>query len=140
MEARPFRDKQQPPNPAAHRAALGPAAAFHAALEPLFAGFRSDWIFSRSSGWLHKIHDGRKALLYFIPLNGAFRLSMALREPERDALLALEELRPLHDRLRAARRASEGFALQLDVEDPASSRQALDLVRALVAIRAPPPG
>ena len=63
-----------------------------------------------------KIHDGRKALVYLIPLNDAFRMSMAIREAERDELLADVDLAALHDKLASAKTYSEGFALQFDVD------------------------
>jgi hypothetical protein len=42
--------------------------------------FSQEWNFSKSSGWMLKVFDARKALFYFIPLKCGFKVSMDIRE------------------------------------------------------------
>ncbi len=115
METRPFIDAATEPDEDALRVALGPAFSTYEDLLARTSGYVRDWSYSKSSGWMLKVHDRRKALLYVIPLRDCFRVSMAIRESERDALLAVDGLEALRPQLAAARKAPEGFACYSDV-------------------------
>lgn len=49
--------------------------------------FNHDWNFSKSSGWMLKVHKKNKALFYIIPLERSFRISLAIRENQRDVFM-----------------------------------------------------
>ncbi len=135
MEERPFTDPKSAPTLDALHETLGPAAAFLDELLVQTADFRRAWSHSKRGGWLDKVHDGKKALFYLIPLHGSFRSSMAVRDAERDTLLGEPALAALHDRLAEAKRYSEGWALAVDVTDAASWAVVRALVGRLIALR-----
>ena len=77
MQARP----ETQPTETALEAVLGPTFGCYSSLIGLTAAFADMWGYSRPSGWMLKVHDGKKALLYVIPLNDSFRVSMANAMP-----------------------------------------------------------
>jgi len=135
MQARPFADPETQPTETALEAVLGPTFGCYSSLIGLTAAFADMWGYSRPSGWMLKVHDGKKALLYLIPTTGSFRISMAIREPERAAFLRDPDLASLHDKLASARKFSEGFALQFDVDDATDSAIVEPFVSKLIAAR-----
>jgi len=114
---RPFADAAVRPSRRALESTVGRAFARYEAVLSLAAAFSQVWRFTKGGGWMLKVHDGKKAFLYLIPLAGGFRISMAIRESEREALLGDSDLAALHDRLASAKRYPEGFAIQFDVDD-----------------------
>jgi hypothetical protein len=132
---RPFLDASIKPVELAVAAALGSAHARYRSILELAGGFAEEWNFSKGSGWMLKIHDGRKALVYLIPLNDAFRMSMAIREAERDELLADADLAAVHDKLASARKYSEGFAIQFDVDSEMDFGPVESFIGRLIGLR-----
>jgi hypothetical protein len=135
MEQRSFTDKSSQPDEQLLKNALGKAYKFYTELSTLTASFKKDWNYSKTSGWMQKVHDGKKALYYFIPLKGAFLVSLAVREQEKDDFLTMKSLAPLHDELKAAKKYSEGYALKFKVADAASFSNCLLLIKSLVGKR-----
>jgi hypothetical protein len=115
MSERPFLEKAQKPDTAALEVALGPAFAFYGDLADLCDGLKQEWVHTRSGGWMLKVADGKKALCYVIPLEDAFRVSMAIRETERAALLESEHMADYRALLTSARKFAEGYAVAFDV-------------------------
>ncbi len=113
---RPFGNPVVEPSEEALELALGDAIGRFDIIRGLAVDFDSDWAFYRGSGWMLKIHDAKKALLYLIPLRGSFRLSMAIREAERDDLAADAGLAALRPTLESARKVPEGYAVAFDVD------------------------
>jgi hypothetical protein len=132
---RPFVDPDAQPTEPALRAALGSAYDCYTGLLDLASGHDRTWTFSRGSGWTLKIHDRKKALLYLIPLTGAFRASMAIRQAEREAALIDDDLAPIRGKLVDSRKYAEGYALQFDVAGEPDLRPLAALVRKLIAAR-----
>jgi hypothetical protein len=132
---RPFLDASIKPVELAVAAALGSTHARYRSILELADGFAEEWTFNRSSGWMLKIHDGRKALVYLIPLNDAFRMSLAIREAERDELLREADLAPVHEKLASAKKYSEGFALQFDVDSEMDFGPVESFVGRLISLR-----
>ncbi len=135
MDPKPFADPALQPTAETLSLALGPASGCYEQLLAATPGYVQAWNYSKGSGWMLKIHDGRKALLYVIPLRESFRASMAIREPEREALLADDRLAAVHAVLAAARRAPEGFACFFDVGSASELAPVEQLVRRLVELR-----
>ncbi len=48
--------------------ALGDAYVFYTRAVELASAFSQAWTFSKSSGWMLKVYDRKKALFYLIPL------------------------------------------------------------------------
>jgi hypothetical protein len=97
--------------------------------------FLQEWAFSKSSGWMLKIHDRKKALLYLIPLNAGFRISLTIRENERNNFLCDDELINMHDQISSAKKYTEGFALQFDVANQKEYQPVEQFIRKLGALR-----
>jgi hypothetical protein len=136
MTDRPFRDGFNAPTDAAVTAALGDAYPSYKAILDLAGAFYRDWTYARTGGWMLKIHDRKKALLYLIPLHDGFRISLAIREEERDAFMADDTLADLRDRIESAKKFPEGFGLQFDVTG-ADALEPLDkFIAQLIAMRA----
>jgi len=132
---RPFADAARRPTEAALASTVGRAFGRYESILRLAAAFSQEWSFSKSGGWMLKVHDGRKALLYLIPLAGGFRISMAIRESERDAFLSDPDLASLREALASARKFPEGFAVQLDVDDATDFATVEPFVSKLIAAR-----
>jgi hypothetical protein len=132
---RPFLAKARKPTAPTLARALAKTSVLFARLDELTEGFRKDWSHSKSSGWTLKIHDGKKALAYVIPLSRSFRVSLAIREKERATLLADPNVAAVHEALRQAKQYAEGYALRFDVTDGDSYDPVARLLRGVIAAR-----
>ena len=115
MSERPFLGKAQKPDTAALEVALGPAFAFYRDLTDLCDGHKQEWVHTNGGGWMLKVADGKKALCYVIPLEYSFRVSMAIRESERAALLESEHMADYRALLTSACKFAEGYSVVFDV-------------------------
>jgi hypothetical protein len=97
--------------------------------------FSQDWNFSKSSGWMLKVHDKKKALFYLIPLKNEFKISMAIRENERKTFLEDIELKIIHDILKSAKKYREGYALQFNIKNKGNFETVTLLIKKLIALR-----
>ncbi len=136
MKERPFLDNSGKPTEQAMRAALGGAHTYYKKVIGLVNSYSQEWTFTKSSGWMLKVFDRKKALLYLIPLHDGFKISLAIRENEREAFLRDDELEIMHDRISSAKKYSEGFALQFDVANRKESQPVELFIGKLIAIRA----
>ena len=134
-DERPFLAKAPEPTSRAVASALGRTAPLFAELERMSDGFRRDWNHAKSSGWMLKIHDRKKALAYVVPLAGSFRVSLTVRPGERRSLLDDPSLAPVHDALRDAKKYAEGYALRFDVTDRESFGPCATLIERVIAAR-----
>jgi hypothetical protein len=135
MEKRPFIDPKVKPGEKTLRTELGKAFTFYLKLMDVTGDFRHDWAFSKSSGWMQKIHDKKKALLYLIPLSGALRISLAMRESERSSLIADSSLNGLRSKIVSARKYSEGYALVFDISSANEFKVFDAFIQKLIALR-----
>jgi len=135
MEERPFKDKKQMPEDATLQAVMGSRFSDYQQLTSLTNSYSQEWNFSKSSGWMLKVFDRQKALFYLIPLSNAIRISLAIREKEWDVLLEDDDLSALHDKISAARKYVEGFALQFEVKEEAELPILVNFLTKLMAIR-----
>jgi hypothetical protein len=136
MADRPFLEQSNKPTDEAVEAELGAAYAYFGMAVDLASSFARDWSFTRTSGWMFKVHDRKKTLFYLIPLSQGFKLSMAIRESERDALVLDPELAALHEAISEARKHPEGFALSFTVEGASDFEPLALLIPKLIAERA----
>jgi hypothetical protein len=136
MKERPFLDKSSKPTEQAIRAALGSTYTYYKKVIGLVNSYSQEWTFTNSSGWMLKIYDRKKALLYLIPLNHEFKISLAIRENEREAFLCDDELGIMHDKISSSKKYTEGFALQFDITNRKEFQPLELFIRKLIAIRA----
>ncbi len=132
---RPFVNPNAQPTEEGLENALGEAVGRFDIVRGLAPDFEQEWSFYRGSGWMMRIHDGRKSLLYLVPLRKAFKMSMAIREAERDAFVSDVALAALRPALDSARRAPEGFALAFDIDAETDFPPLRALVERLIAAR-----
>ena len=64
---RPFIDKNTKPEGESLKIGLGNTYTYYQQAEALASKFIQDWNFSKSSGWMLKVHEKKKALFYLIP-------------------------------------------------------------------------
>jgi hypothetical protein len=137
MEERPFWEKTPKPTPESIQSALGAAHQAYLNLLAIAATYHHAWNHSKQSGWMLKVHDKKKALLYLIPLQNSFHVSLTLRQQERDALLESSALASLHPALRSAKQYAEGYALAFMVTDDIATDLPLRaLLEQVMAMRA----
>jgi len=135
MDERPFLDRSIKPTPHTLQAVLGSTNTHFNKIISLVSAYSKEWTFSKSGGWMLKIYDRHKALLYLIPMNNGFKISLAIRENERAAFLGDDELGMMHAKISGSKKNIEGFALQFEVANK-NEFQSLELfVRKLIAIR-----
>jgi hypothetical protein len=135
MEDRPFKDNKLKPDAEKLKPVLNKVFQHYNKLLNLTENFKHDWNFSKSSGWMEKVHDGKKALYYLIPLNDSFKISLAIRESEKEALLADKSLKEFHAILNEAKKFSEGYNIQFMIEDKKSYDSLAEFIKKLVSFR-----
>ena len=136
MNERPFTDKLIKPTDPVIQAALRSTYIYYKNVVDLASSFSQEWTFSKSSGWMLKVSDRKKALFYLIPLNDSFIISLAIRKDEQEAFLRDDELKLLHEKISSSKKYLEGFALQFEITNK-NEFQSLELfIRKLIALRA----
>lgn len=136
MNKRPFLDKANKPTEQSIQSTLGSMFNYFQKIIGLTNSYSQEWTFTKSSGWMLKIYDRKKALLYLIPLKEGFKISLTIREGERNAFLRDDELEGMHDKISSSKKYSEGFALQFDVANKNDFQPSELFITKLIAIRA----
>jgi hypothetical protein len=135
MEKRPFMDKDAEPEDEKLKQTLEDSYDYYNELMEVTDSFLKDWNFSKSSGWMLKVHDKKKALFYVIPFKGEFKISMAIRENERKAFLDDGELSNIHNMLKSSKKYREGYALRFDVKNEENFQILNVLIKKLIDFR-----
>ena len=112
MENRPFSDKNEKPDNDSLTKILGKTKSHYDDLVKSTENFNRNWNYSKSSGWIQKVYDSKKALFYLIPSNGCFEISMAIRQKEKDSILNDMSQKKYHELLTEANKYSEGYHIQ----------------------------
>jgi hypothetical protein len=132
MDEKPFKEKSEKPKEDKITEVLGDSFLFYKEFNELTNTFKKEWNYSKSSGWLQKVSDRKKALYYFIPLMNSFRVSMAIWEQEKFNFIADPKYNVLLNQLNSAKKYSEGFALQFLIKDKASFTPLKTLINGLI--------
>jgi len=135
MELRPFLDENSKPTEDALKLELGSVYKHYQRLMIIADSFIMTWNYSKSSGWILKAHDKKKALFYIIPLKNEFIISTAIRENERKTFLKDNELKKIHNTIKSAKEYREGFALRFTVNDNTDFDIIESLIKKLTIIR-----
>lgn len=135
MQERPFMDKDAKPTDEKLKQTMGDSYSNYAELMEITDSFLKDWNFSKSSGWMLKVHDKKKALFYLIPLEGEFKISMAIREHERNIFLEDNELKLIHDMIKSSKKYREGYALRFDIKNDDNFKILSLLIKKLINLR-----
>ena len=127
-----FVEKAYPPEAAALRNALGSLYPAYKEVLALAEGLDLEWkYYGRKIGWQLKASRKGKALFYLTPLQQLFRVGMAVRESEREALLQSHLPARIKSELKSAKKYPEGYPLRLAISQP-SDMKALGIVLALL--------
>lgn len=116
MGERPFPDKSIKPDDESLKAALGKIFSAYTKILKQTASFKSEWAFYKSSGWILKVYDSKKALLYIVPKFSEFMVSMTIRENERNVFLKDDELSFAHEDLKSSKKYPEGYAMRFSIK------------------------
>ena len=131
-----FHRKDAFPDSPLLRRELGAVHRFYEELLTLVDDYAFEWKFYGDKyGWMLKVAKKGKALLYVVPQGGAFRISCAVREKEREVLLAARLPAKVKEELRAAKRYPEGYPLRLLVEGEAGMKAVRLLIGMLKTMR-----
>lgn len=135
MEERPFNEKTLKPTTESLKKALKATFKSYEALLQEASGFKQEWNFSKSSGWMQKVSDSKKALFYLIPLQGSYKISLTVREHEKERLLDDTGVKFFHATLQAAKKYPEGYAMQFLVQNNTDAKNCLDFLKKLITLR-----
>jgi hypothetical protein len=86
---------------------------------------KTNWKFSKTSGWYLTVDKGGQRLFYCFPRVGGFLLKLVYNER---GVQALKDARLMLDRLRTAKKYAEGTLLEFTEED-ISAAQFAELLR-----------
>ncbi|MHC4599463.1 MAG: DUF3788 family protein [Planctomycetota bacterium] len=134
-EVLPFSNKTKKPGGKALKEALGKAHPLYMELMDLCGDFKMEWKFYKSSGWILKVFDRKKALFWLVPLKNKVRISFALREEERKAVRKMKIVAHWLEDLKAAKKYPEGYAFRIEVGTKKASKEACRIVREVMSRR-----
>jgi len=116
MDERPFPDKSKKPDEENLKTTLSKVFSAYTKLLKQTSSFKSEWAFYKSSGWILKVYDSKKALLYVVPKYNEFMVSMTIRENERDVFLKDHNLSFAHEDLKNSKKYPEGYAIRFSIK------------------------
>lgn len=135
MDERPFCNKTPNPTNDNLKKVLASTFSSYNQLMESTKAFSKKWNYSKSSGWMQKVFDKKKALLYLIPLTNQFLVSLTVRENEIEILLNDNEIDFHKAQLRQARKYSEGYAMCFIVTDKESFSRTILFIQKIIALR-----
>lgn len=130
---RAFIEKTDKPTEESLKEVLGVYYEYYIKLLNEASGFDTKWSFYK--GWSQKVFDKKKALFYFIPLHDAFKISLTIRENEKEQLLSLDNILFIHEQIENSTKYNEGYDLQLMVEDNNSFEKCKAFILEIIKLR-----
>jgi hypothetical protein len=135
MHERPFHNEKSKPTDVSLKRTLSSTFSYYNQLLKYTKAFSREWNYSKSSGWMLKVFDNKKALLYLIPLSNQFIVSLTVRENEREMLLRDNEIEFYKGQLSQAKKYSEGYAMRFSVTDKESFSETILFIQKIIALR-----
>jgi hypothetical protein len=132
-----FTDKDIRPDNSLLSEAFGEVFAYYSEISDMTKSCKSSWNFAKSSGWIQKTEDKKKALFYLIPLDNAFDVRMTVRESEKTFLLKNKAVSYSHDALEIAKKYSEGYFMSFTVSDEQSFSNCKAFIGEIIKMRLP---
>jgi hypothetical protein len=134
MEERVFIEELPKPAEESLQNAFGESYRYFKDLMDISDSYIKDWNFSKTSGWMLKVHDNKKTLFYIIPLKNEFKISMAIRKSELNTFLKDIDLKKIHKKLLDTKEYREGFVIRFKTNDDDYKNFEL-LIMKLISIR-----
>jgi len=136
MEERAFTEQSNKPNEQTIQSTLGQTYPHYKKLIEIVSTFMHDWQFSKGRGWMLKVHDKKKALFYLIPFKNEFKISLTIREKEKEIFLKDAGFKALHESLKSAKKYSEGYAMQFTIASNNDYKIFESFLKKLISLRA----
>lgn len=131
-----FLEQLPSPDEAAVESALGKRYSWYLGILEAAKGFEREWKhYGKKYGWKLKVHDGTKMLFELTVADSNFRIGMAVREAELQALRADPETAAGLADILDPGKSKEGWGIRLLIDDAARYEQALLLIKAVAALR-----
>jgi hypothetical protein len=129
-------EETNPPDAGALQSALGDKYPRYLGVLEAAVDLEQEWKhYGKKYGWKLKAHDGNKALFELTVVEGGFRIGMAVRERELQALRASPVAVAALGELLDAERSKEGWGIRLEIGDDGSYERALFLIKAVAGLR-----
>ena len=127
-----FIDKGEIPSQPKLRKILGNMYTVYKNVLKSTEAYPHEWKFyGKTIGWQLKAVYKGKALFYLTPLDGAFRISFAVRENEREALSKSDLPTAVKEQLLSAKKYPEGYPLRLEVRKASEMKSIRTILSAL---------
>jgi hypothetical protein len=124
------------PDEAVLKSTLAKSYTYYKKLEALTKGFSHEWKFyNKKSGWVFKVMDKKKALFWITPLNGNFNIGFAVRECEKDTLIAGNISKGMKEKLSNAEKYPEGYAVRLNIGNKDDFEEIAQALKILMDLR-----
>jgi hypothetical protein len=132
----PARARAGAPDVPALKTTMGRAFACYEEVLGMLGGLPREWkYYGEKYGWQLKIMSGKKALLYLIPAEHSFRVALAVRENEREALLHSALPPEVTSQLTAGKKYAEGYPIRFRVQRAADLKPVKAVVGVVLASR-----
>ena len=135
MEERPFNSKSSKPATDNIKRVLASCFSYYNEFMETTKAFSKEWNYSKSSGWIQKLFDNKKALFLLIPHTNQFIISLTVREKESAILLNDKEIDFHKEQLKQAKKYNEGFAMRFSVTDKESFSKTIIFIKKIITLR-----
>lgn len=125
MEERAFIDRNRLPTELGIKEALGKAGSYYAEIEGMSEDCTKEWKYhNRRYGWTLKVSRRKKPIYWTTILHKNFLLGCHLKPAERLEALGLELSDASRREIDKAKEFDEGFAIELNIKDEGSFKEA----------------
>ena len=117
-----FTDKENSPTESQLKTALGETFSFWQKIKMVVFKKYPDgvelWSFSgKKYGWVYRIKDKKRAILYLIPLEGYFKVAFVFGQKATDSIMASDISDKIKLAFKEARVYAEGRGIRIDIKD-----------------------
>jgi hypothetical protein len=116
-----FTDKESAPNDECLKVSLGATYEFWQILadyvHSVYPKSIEEWSFSKSGGWSFRIKDSKRAIIYFLPRDGFFKVAFVFGQKAADEVFKSEVATAIKTELESAKAYAEGRGIRIEVKD-----------------------
>jgi hypothetical protein len=138
MDQSVFLDKQKIPDDTDLKNSLGKTYKFWEKTREFvlqnFPDGMEEWNYPGDKyGWSFRIKDKKRAILYFLPRDGFFKVAFVFGQKATDLILASDISAAIKEELKAARVYAEGRGIRIEVLNEAIMKDVFDLIKIKLA-------